>query len=62
MCSFCENEMYIGENGMIYFSVESGEYDEYYDEYITIPIQCNFCPSCGIKLTTELIDKYNSLY
>ena len=54
MCNYCDEnsyecEVFRGDNGY-YLDVETSEWDDYYDGFIHIELDINYCPYCGRKL------------
>lgn len=59
MCMYCDESSYEceifhdEENDSYYLDIETGEWSDYYDEYLHQRIDINFCPYCGRELGKE---------
>lgn len=55
MCNYCDEDSYecevFHDDYGYYLDVETFEWDEYYyDEFVHIRLDINYCPYCGRKL------------
>lgn len=55
-CELCNNKTYDMELNGDKLIIQTSQWDDYYDDFITKEFEINYCPMCGRKLKEECND------